>query len=272
MLRRIRITPSTVIAVIALVFAATGGAFAATGGSGSSDRSSGIGQHATASAAKSKAKAKAGPRGPAGPAGKTGAAGATGATGPAGATGPGGPQGPAGTNGTNGEKGANGTNGATGPAGAAGATGPAGPEGVCSTANCMLPKGTTETGVWQDVGVKEVETGTYVTISFPIALKSVPTGHYVSEEDVATDKVPAGCKGDSEKPEAESGNLCVFESQEESEAGVENPEFWDVGKNIVKGETLKNTGQTGTVLVLTTQASLAAGATLAYGTWAVTGN
>ena len=276
MLRRIRITPSTVIAVIALVFAATGGAFAATGGSGSSDRSSGIGQHATASAAKSKAKAKAGPRGPAGPAGKTGAAGATGATGPAGATGPGGPQGPAGTNGTNGEKGANGTNGATGPAGAAGATGPAGPEGVCSTANCMLPKGTTETGAWQDIGVSENEKGTYVTISFPIPLKATATPHYITEEEVASHNLPAGCKGSAEDPEAESGYLCVFEAQEQNLAGVpgvEPPKFWDTGKNVTSGEQEGKAGPTGTVLVLETVAHFPEEPeTLAYGTWAVTGN
>ena len=100
------ITPATVLAFVALVFAITGGAFAATGGN------SGGPSHATltASAAKSKAKSKtkAGPRGPAGPKGATGA---TGAAGPAGATGPGGPTGPAGGTGPAGTNGSNGTNG-----------------------------------------------------------------------------------------------------------------------------------------------------------------
>lgn len=108
MLGRLRkhLTPATGLALLALVFAITGGAFAATGGGNSSHGT------LTASAAKSKAKAKAkaGPRGPAGPAGKNGTNGTNGAPG---ATGPAGPQGPAGAagSGTPGPKGENGTNG-----------------------------------------------------------------------------------------------------------------------------------------------------------------
>jgi hypothetical protein len=134
--KRMRVTPSGVIAIIALVFAATGGAFAATGGGGSG------GSHATltAAAAKSKAKAKtkAGARGPAGPAGKNGANGAPGATGPAGpagATGPagaGGPQGPA---------------GGTGPQGPEGPKGKDGKDGKTGFTK-ILPSKETETGAW----------------------------------------------------------------------------------------------------------------------------
>jgi hypothetical protein len=114
---RKQITPTTVLAFVALVFAVTGGAFAATGGSGSGGGGSSGGSgsnsatasvgHSTtvATAAKSKAKPKikTGPRGPGGPAGKNGTNGAPGATGPAGPTGPAGgagPEGPAGTTGT----------------------------------------------------------------------------------------------------------------------------------------------------------------------------
>jgi hypothetical protein len=90
---RYRPRTSTVVAVIALVFAMTGGAIASTTGP-------------TATAAKA---GKRGPRGRRGPAGPTGATGATGAKGATGATG------------------ATGAKGATGPTGATGATGPTGP-------------------------------------------------------------------------------------------------------------------------------------------------
>ncbi len=90
MFHRVRkhLTPSMLIALLALVFAVTGGAFAATNGGGKASNK------LTAQTAKS----KRGPRGPAGPAGapgKEGKAGATGATGKEGAAGK---EGPAGTN------------------------------------------------------------------------------------------------------------------------------------------------------------------------------
>lgn len=92
---RKQINPATVMAVMALIFAATGGAYAATGG--------GQGSQVTANAAKKK-KSKS-IRGPAGPRG------ATGAPGPAGAQGPAGPAGPAGLKGDTGSAGTNGSNG-----------------------------------------------------------------------------------------------------------------------------------------------------------------
>ncbi len=168
---RRQLSPATVMAFAALVFAMTGGAFAVTshgGGSGSGTASAG------ATAAKSKSKSKAGARGPAGPRGATGAAGLAGAAGPAGPTGPAGGTGPAGT-GTQGEKGVQGEKGETGVAGKAGASvtnetiAPGGSEcggqggakfkvgsGGTPTTACngttgftkTLPKGETETGVW----------------------------------------------------------------------------------------------------------------------------
>ncbi len=178
---RKHISPATALAFVALVFAITGGAFAATGGGGSS--------HATltASAAKSKAKSKAGPRGPAGPKGATGATGPTGPAGPAGATGPQGPQGNAGSNGSNGEPGKNGESvtgtelkagNATCKGGGAeftvgttkthACTGEKGPEG---NIQATLPSGKTETGVWSAGPTKAP--GGAVT-NAPIASFSIP--------------------------------------------------------------------------------------------------
>ena len=172
MFRRIRFTPSTAIAVIALVFAATGGAFAATGG-GSGPNASGL----TASAAKHKAKkpkAKPGPRGPAGPAGKQGAQGLAGPAGPAGAQGAAGAKGETGAKGDTGAGGSEGPEGPEGEAGHQGAqgnTGPQGPQGVPGqpwTPNNVLPSGATETGTW---GGRPAQNENAVSnINFPIAL------------------------------------------------------------------------------------------------------
>lgn len=94
-----RTNPATILALVALIFAATGGAYAATGG--------GDGLHARGNiAAKKKKKSNNNIRGPAGPRGATGAvgpAGSTGGTGPAGPAGPKGESGPAGSNGAAGE-------------------------------------------------------------------------------------------------------------------------------------------------------------------------
>ncbi len=206
---RKHITPATVLAFVALVFAVTGGAFAASGNGGGTERSSGIGRQATASltrgnpvatAAKSKAKSKtkAGPRGPAGPAGKNGATGATGPAGPAGATGPGGAAGAKGETGAQGPQGSPGTPGATGPEGKSGFTE-------------TLPKGKTEQGVWAVSGQSGVATG---AISFVIPLESAPAVDYVNEngqELTGTGaQTPAVCTGSAVNPTAPEGTLCVY--------------------------------------------------------------
>jgi hypothetical protein len=148
MFQRVRkhLTPATFIALLALVFAVTGGAFAATGNGGGAGAKASAAVTPTATAAKAKKKAApTGKVGPKGPAGAKGATGATGATGPAGATGPGGAQGaqgPAGANGTNGENGKEGT------AGKNGKEGKEGKEGALGTAGTTLPAGASETGTW----------------------------------------------------------------------------------------------------------------------------
>ncbi len=229
MLSKIRkhLTPSTGIALIALVFALTSGAFAATGGSpgnpasNSSPRTSG---GVLAVIAKAKAKSKTGARGPAGPAGKPGPTGTAGATGPVGATGPAGPQGPQGAAGTNGQNGAPGSPGANGESVTSKAV-------AINTAKCgglggveytltgkttlicngqtgfteTLPEGKTETGAWAATGA-----GTAVGISFPIPLSAPLEASHTHIVTVNT--VPAQCPGTVAEPKAEPGNLCVYES------------------------------------------------------------
>ncbi|MGH2904920.1 MAG: hypothetical protein ACRDK7_15260 [Solirubrobacteraceae bacterium] len=213
------LTPSTAIALLALVFALTGGAFAATS-------SGGGGSHATATAAKSKhkAKAKTGPRGPAGPAGKNGANGAPGAQGAAGPqgapgakgeTGPQGPKGAEGPEGPEGSEGENGRTGATGPQGTTGATGAQGPQGEPWTPNNTLPTGATETGTW---GGRPTEGQiNFVSISFPIQLSKeleASAVHIVTVEEQMKQngkEPPAGCQGTAQAPTAGAGSLCVYE-------------------------------------------------------------
>ena len=271
MLQKVRkqITPATVMAFVALVFALTGGAFAATGGSGSGGGSSSHGR-LTASIAKKKTTPK-GPRGPAGPAGKNGTNGtngAPGATGPAGPAGPAGGTGPAGTNGTTGTNGEKGEKGETGPAGAAGPSGGGEP----------LPAGKTETGTWS-FGAPAAE---YVrlSLSFPIPLSAPLSEEEGCTEAVATRTKPCQvhfiekngeefsnggdgtstvCKGSVEEPTAAPGNLCVYTTKLVSAVPSEHP-FLDP-----EGSLVEHAGPTGTLLVLKAEAG-----GLGFGTWAVT--
>ena len=218
--RKLHVTPSGVIAIIALVFALTGGAFAASShGRGSPAKATASAGRAgtnttVATAAKKKPKAKAPARGPVGPAGKNGTNGANGAPG---ATGPAGPAGPAGAKGENGTAGAAGTNGTDGTNGATGATGPPGP--YVKT----LPSKATETGTWNvSVGSGSNPVSGAISFTIPVAKALGATEvHYVNEtgtEEVAFNKntgfkqVPTGsCPGTIAEPAATPGNLCVYQ-------------------------------------------------------------
>jgi Collagen triple helix repeat (20 copies) len=206
---RKHLTPSTLIALIALVFALTGGAFAAGANSGGSDSrapaSAGgktIGGTPISTAAKAKPKAKAGPRGPAGPRGAAGPAGPAGAVGPAGATGSGGPQGPAGTNGTNG------TNGEPGKEGPEGKEGKEGKTGYAET----LPPGKSEYGTWgwfysPNAGEEEIVTQ---PISFMIPLKASLVAKHDFLLVTGKETFTEGCTGSYKEPTAEPGYLCLY--------------------------------------------------------------
>lgn len=128
-----------------------------------------------------------------------------------GATGPTGPQGPAGPAGA---KGDTGVAGETGPQGPTGKTGPEGPEGVCSTSNCVLPTGVTETGTYLAPGAFEKFEGptkpTETNISFNIPLSQAPELHY---RPVGAEPTPE-CPGTSEEPKAEPGQLCLYATGE----------------------------------------------------------
>ena len=203
-------TPSTFIALLALIFALTGGAFAATNGTGNGGgKGNKNNQTLTATTAKKKPAPK-GARGPAGPKGATGATGATGAAGPAG---PAGPAGAAGAKGENGAAGTNGTDGTNGKEGNEGQPGQPGEPGAIHPGNPVgsaepLPSKATETGAWA-YGLTEAAF-TRVAISFPIPLAAVlpETNAIFVEESQGT--APPNCPGTVKKPEAAPGYLCVY--------------------------------------------------------------
>lgn len=256
---RKHITPSTVIAFIALVFAVTGGAFAAT------DSGGGVGSKAAASTfpastakSKAKSKTKAGSRGPAGPKGATGATGAIGAIGLAGpqgapgAQGPGGPQGP---------QGAAGVQGLTGKEGAPGAKGENGTTGFTET----LPSGKTETGAWVEDGeglVSERETLASFSFPIPIELKEEENGKAVFLKKGESDK--EGCDGTVKHPTAPANTLCVY-AQEERLAGTVS------GGRPISFAGSAGFGRPGAVLDIISDGTAGEPAeVVAYGSWAVT--
>jgi hypothetical protein len=249
---RRQITPASVLALVALVFAVTGGAFGATGGG------SGSPSHATLTANAAKKKTKGPARGPAGPRGATGA---TGAAGPAGSAGPAGPAGSAGGKGENGAAGTNGTNGTNGENGKPGKPGESvtskefsGKEGPCKeggsefesepakgkvkTYACngekgvihpgeTLAPGATETGVWTFRTAVKGEEAAKVSISFPVSLAEPITSNQACKAGKSECPIhfvprggstPPGCfegstEGTIRDPKAAPGNLCIYEDR-----------------------------------------------------------
>jgi hypothetical protein len=277
------LNPSTAIAVIALVFAATGGAFAATSGTSHGPSSKGT---LIARTSKAKSKAKAGPRGPAGAKGATGPAGPSGPAGPGGAAGPAGPVGPAGGPGIAGSNGQSVTSTALAAGNAAckeggaeftsasGATtacnGKPGAEGKEGSPWKLgvLPAGATETGVIAGPNPSaETLGGVYVMISFPVHLENELEETQV--EIVKANQEHVGgtgtaCTGSSAEPTAPKEFLCVY-LRVEPEAGDIEPGSYGI---VNPGKGGPGAARVGAILSL---ALLGAAAARLEGTWAVTG-
>ncbi len=282
--KRIRLTPTTVIATLALVFAMTGGAYAA-------------GKYLITSTKQIKPNVLAQLKGKTGAKGETGAAGAPGASGK---------EGPAGKGGEAGEKGAPGSPGANGksvtvgevPTGEASCeehggssieaegsgkktyacNGAQGKAGSPWPGGGVLEKGATEYGSWEADAYESLRQE-FVTISFPVKLKASAEPHYITEEEWSTGKLPTGCKGTPAKPEAAEGVLCVFDSfpQNIGSTDVENISsvtFYDTSVNPTEpgqaSQFAGKVGPTGGNMSLYPQE--AGHGRNAYGTWAVSGN
>ncbi|HEY2631122.1 MAG TPA: collagen-like protein [Solirubrobacteraceae bacterium] len=166
--------------------------------------------------------------------------------GKAGAPGAKGDIGPEGKPGSPGTAGAQGLVGKEGPEGKAGKDGKDGKDGSPWTAGGTLPSGATETG---EIAIAqerpEANDIQRAAVSFTIPLKATVKPHFVGvgegegEPDV---KLPAGCTGNSQKPAAEPGNLCVFAKDMEATKFVL---FFDAGS-----ESTTATGLTGDTLFL----------------------
>lgn len=268
--------PATFIAVAALVFAMTGGAYAITGGA--NENGAHTGAHMAKGKKKTKSKGAKGQRGPAGPRGPEGKQGPAGEQGPAGPEGKAGLDGKIGTNGANGEsvtvaslaKGnaqckEGGSSFAVGGAttyACNGAEGKPGKEGTPWTAGGTLPSGKTETGAWSVTSASE-GAPTWAVVSLPLPVEPAPTPIFVTREDVATEKVPAGCAGGSvEAPIAEPGSLCVYEG---SNLGTNFAAFLNPAAETYV-QNVNTATPNGVVINLACEASTC----LAMGTWAVT--
>lgn len=306
-MRRIgkHINPASVLALVALVFAVTGGAYAASGsGSGSGSGGGGSVSHATARVAKSKKKpvssGKPGPRGPQGPAGPVGVTGAAGPAGPAGPAGSKGETGSAGSNGLSGSSGesvkvaaasnsecpaggaklSNGTGSEKVCDGAEGEPGPKGATGSPWSPENKLPAGATETGAWEIASSELVGKS---MVNFPIEVSPAITAAHVvvikepTEEQAGKKEYPAaptGCKGNADEPGAEKGYLCLFimrtEKGSTGYAGLTITNMSDPGndKSGVPG-TSGEVGLTGLRIGIR-NLEAATEETHAIGTWAVT--
>ena len=245
MRRRLRLSPATVIAGLALVFAMTGGAYAAK-------------KYLITSTKQISPSVLKALQGKAGVAGAPGVAGAQGAAGPAG------PAGPAGAAGAGGAKGETGPAGIKGEKGVTGATGASGATGFTKT----LPKGETETGTWT---ASEASTGfnaVFASISFPIQLAAEGVEHSAetfNEHETTHKEFTVHCPGTVGEPKATAGFLCVYTEFEHLERA----------SNILEARSTSGTnfayGKSGAILSVALTAPEAEPAIVeAYGSWAVT--
>jgi hypothetical protein len=232
------LSPATVIATLALVFAMTGGAYAAN-------------KFLITSTKQISPKVLKSLKG---------ANGKNGATGPAGAAG-------AGTAGVQGPAGAAGSKGETGVAGAPGAKGEKGEKGTTGFTK-TLPSGETETGSY---GFATKATPfTSITFNIPLAKPlDKEHVHFVGFLEVGK-TAPAACPGSAEEPTAEPGNLCVYERQSQ---GVKKNASGNAAEAVIfpPGEAVfglppEGTGKVGAVLLILPEEEERFG----WGSWAVT--
>jgi hypothetical protein len=258
--RRLHLSPTMVIATLALLFAMSGGAYAAS-------------RYVITSTKQISPKVLKSLQG------KTGATGAPGATG---TTGPAGPQGSAGATGPVGPQGNTGKEGTAGKEGTPGKAGEAGPEGSPWTDGGTLPSGKSEYGQWAYVGsAKGAELGAATSFSFPIPL-SAPldppqqvgssgepgdAGRYIGFEEGEGEPNESGfisdheCGGTVADPSAGAGHLCVFAADAEDLSGLA---IFDAAKASKEFGTV---GKDGFAMLPIYKA---AGAVNVYGTWVVT--
>jgi hypothetical protein len=135
------------------------------------------------------------------------------------------------------------------------ARGPAGPPGPITG---TLPHGVTLRGTYV---INAPTTGGEVfstAISFGLELTAAPKVHYIA----LGKSVPAGCSGTASAPGAASGNLCIFETEND------NGNSSSTGELNPLDDTFNQATRFGAAVQTT---SLATGAVNLKGSWAVTG-
>jgi hypothetical protein len=112
--------------------------------------------------------------------------------------------------------------------------------------------------MWASNGGPESSGVKAVLASFAIPLAEAPTANVVApgqgEGEEHEAELPVGCKGNFRKPEANAGNLCVFE------IAAANVEFLEVQPSLVG-----TTGALGIVNLSNSEEPFKV-----FGTWAVT--
>jgi hypothetical protein len=258
---RKHLNPASVIAVVALVFAMSGGAWAAN-------------RYLLTSTKQIKPsllaalKGRAGAAGPAGPAG---------------------PEGAAGKNGANGANGANGERGQTGPPGESvtattlpkGATcaeggtefkvGSGAGSHVCNGVTGFtehLPSGRTETGTWAvSVFNPTGEKDAFAPISFSVPLAAPGQAFYLTGTETKQKSEKGGCDGTASEPTAPKGKLCIYTLEEENSKVQFAEPFFPTLEEGEEVETPGVYGKPGTELEFVIESG---GVASARGTWAVT--
>jgi Collagen triple helix repeat (20 copies) len=242
---RLHVTPATVIAIVALVLASSGGAYAA-------------GRYLITSTKQISPKVLKALRGAPG---ANGAAGSTGNAGPAGAAGPAGPQGPAGPAGTAGAKGEPGAKGEDGKPGEKGAPGTT---GFTET----LPTGKTETGVWTASSPAGNGSPVAASISFPIPLEFALDESHVEFLPLSEGETEH-CPGTVSSPEAAPGFLCVYTTKEAGLIRRSSEPIVDPARGFAVA--VGGASRAGAMIVLMPEEELGEFSNgLAFGTWAVT--
>jgi hypothetical protein len=135
------------------------------------------------------------------------------------------------------------------PAGPAGPTGPAGPAGPAGPFADALPSGRTIRGAFNMGGTA---TGALhlanTSLSFAFALAAAPTAHFIRQGTAP----PAQCPGNATFPQANAGNVCIYEAERANTAG---------------GQVNEVNRSGATIFIFAT----AGGSNFfSYGTWAVT--
>jgi hypothetical protein len=258
-------TTALILSLLALVFAATGGAYAASSAQTSK-----------------KPKVVKGPPGPRGKQGKPGVAGPAGPQGPAGPAGAAGAQGAPGQNGKSvlvtkieAEEGkCEERSGAEVEAEGSGTavevcSGEPGEPGSPWTAGGVLPPGATESGAWSFSGSEVNGEHLLASISFAIPLEAgqPPRGehlHFQGEANFAT-----SCPG---APEAAPGELCIYTTGPGNDDALHNATFVSAGSTLSgppgAGEEFSSS-RSGSILQFKFTGATGEEAH-GYGSWAVT--